>query len=376
MIDDGCADGRLAPSATSVDAQRIAFLDGLRGLAALAVVVWHYTNALHEDYFPYGDLYGSIPVIDHGWIGVNLFFLISGYVILMTLERCQSFPEFMKRRWIRLFPAMLVASLTILAISQINGEYMLRGESAPIDLLPGLTFVIPTFWTWLLDTPVNELDGVFWTLYVEMGFYVVYGLLFFLTGWRKGLAWLAAVWIAALYLGAIAAYTDVAIIDFVAAIPQGIGATYLGWFIAGALFFKSNFYQSDKLFLLAIATGIGAALNSGLWQQNDLTAKIYLVSAVGFFVAVLRSRLLQKIFSTNFLLFLGAISYPIYLLHNEIGIGLIGLGGTLLPAQWWPMLPLFVVFIMIAAASVVAKGIEPRIARILKSNLLGERSQV
>jgi peptidoglycan/LPS O-acetylase OafA/YrhL len=101
---------------------RIRFLDGLRGLAIFLVLGFHYTGPTYAAKLPYGNSLAWIPVLDHGWIGVYLFFLISGYVIFMTLEKCATAGDFFQRRWLRLFPAMLFASIVIFAFSQLFGS--------------------------------------------------------------------------------------------------------------------------------------------------------------------------------------------------------------------------------------------------------------
>src|ERR1044072_2198384 len=78
--------------------------------ALLWVMPWHYAAPVYAASFPYGAAYAWIPVLDHGWAGVNLFFLISGYVILLTLERCSGFAGVMARRWLRLVPALLIGA--------------------------------------------------------------------------------------------------------------------------------------------------------------------------------------------------------------------------------------------------------------------------
>ena len=97
--------------------QRIAFLDGLRGVAIVGVLIFHGFVCYPEN-LPFGDKFGFAP-LRFGWVGVQLFFLISGFVIFMTLEQCQSLRQFAAKRWLRLFPAMLVASLIILALQQV-----------------------------------------------------------------------------------------------------------------------------------------------------------------------------------------------------------------------------------------------------------------
>ena len=89
--------------------RRIDYLDGLRGIAILLVVLFHYCGPVYAEIVKC-DSGPFIPLVAHGWVGVQLFFLISGFVILMTLEKCRSVSQFLYNRWIRLFPAMLIAT--------------------------------------------------------------------------------------------------------------------------------------------------------------------------------------------------------------------------------------------------------------------------
>jgi len=350
--------------------ERIDYLDGLRGVAILSVVAWHYTNWGYERFFPYGTMFSAIPGLDHGWIGVNIFFLISGYVILMTLERCASYREFMARRWLRLFPAMLIASLTIFAISQALGTYMPHGRANGVNLLPGLTFLIPTLWQSILRVPIDELDGVFWTLYVEMGFYVTFGLLYFRLGWRRGLLALAGIWLSVLAAAAIATRLDSPPLSQAVEVVQWFGTAYFGWFVSGALFLKAAEERSRWLFAGAMLAGLTSAFTSGLWQPGDLVSCLYLAGCVLFFAAAQISAALQRMLATRFLLFAGAISYPLYLLHNEIGIGLIAASGALLPAWLWPALPGLMLGIMVAAAWAMTRWPERWLTLALKRPVL------
>jgi len=320
-------------------------------------VLWHYTNWDYLRFFPYGAMFAAIPVLDHGWVGVNIFFLISGYVILLTLERCSSFGQFMASRWLRLFPAMLIASLCIYAASRVLGAFMPHGRPDAVNLLPGLTFVIPTFWQAVLQRPVDELDGVFWTLYVEMGFYVTFGLLYFRLGWRKGLLAMAALWLMVLVAPPLAKMAgNPSMLPWIEVV-QWFGTAYFGWFVSGALFLKSH--DAPAVFAAAIVVGLVSAFTSGLWQPNDLLSSLYLSGCVAFFAAAQRLPALQRALSSRFLLFAGAISYPLYLLHNEIGIGLIAASPHILPRSAWPILPVVMTMLMMAAAWIVTRWAEP-----------------
>ncbi|MEK4129105.1 acyltransferase [Solibacillus sp. FSL W8-0474] len=81
---------------------RLTELDALRGLAALAVVIFHYTTRYNE---LFGHEKSSYLNFTFGHMGVNLFFMISGFVIFMTLRRINNVKEFAIKRAFRLYPA-------------------------------------------------------------------------------------------------------------------------------------------------------------------------------------------------------------------------------------------------------------------------------
>lgn len=124
--------------------QRIEYLDGHRGIAILLVVFFH-AYVRWAALVPYGNQYREIFLFKFGWLGVQLFFMISGFVILMTLEKSANRKKFLYRRWIRLFPAMLACSVMIFITSDFFSE---RPDGIPTweSLLPGLTFIEPGWW--------------------------------------------------------------------------------------------------------------------------------------------------------------------------------------------------------------------------------------
>ncbi|MEM9668970.1 MAG: acyltransferase [Pseudomonadota bacterium] len=351
------------------EARRIDYLDGLRGLAILGVMLWHYTDEVYAALLPYGAAYASIPIIDRGWVGVNLFFLISGFVILLSLERYPGYGAFLKRRWLRLFPAMLIASLIVFGASQINADHMPHGRASIQDLMPGLTFISVGFYAEFLPFPVRELDGVYWTLYVEAGFYVVFGALFYALGWQRALTALAGLWVFVLAGADIAAEIGHAGLQTGFRYLQWIGAEYFGWFVSGALFYKARQMTSLLLFLAAIVTGLVSAMTSDLWQPDDLVSQLHLCGCVILFALALKSPQLQTALRIKPMIFMGFISYPLYLLHNEFGIGLISAVGAVLPSNlsWAPAV--FVAGVTITLSYIVAKLAEPALRKVLQGRI-------
>ncbi|BFU44215.1 acyltransferase family protein [Krasilnikovia sp. MM14-A1004] len=178
----GPVPGAAAPGATTsgvgspprpvADAGRLGWLDALRGFAALTVVWFHLSPVvlgperhlrIHHH-------------IDLGKYGVLLFFLVSGYVIPMSLERHGSLRRFWVGRLFRVYPAYLVT----IAVTGVLAVAGLAGVRASLRADP-VTAVLAHA-TMLLDPlGLRGTVRVFWTLSYEMIFYLVVAGLF---AWR------------------------------------------------------------------------------------------------------------------------------------------------------------------------------------------------
>jgi len=145
---------------------RINELDVLRGIAAMAVVLFHYTTQ-------YDQLFGhspSFPIrFPIGSYGVHLFFIISGFVIFMSLERTKKPLDFVIARFSRLYPAYWIAiaiTFSILLFFPLQGRTV-SFSHALINLTMLQNFI-----------NVPSVDGVYWTLCIELKFYAIIFLLF------------------------------------------------------------------------------------------------------------------------------------------------------------------------------------------------------
>ncbi|NTU76663.1 MAG: acyltransferase [Alphaproteobacteria bacterium] len=335
---------------------RLEFIDGLRGIAILSVMLFH-AFAGWPGAVPYGDQFATIWLFKYGWLGVQLFFLISGFVIFMTLEKCDSFPAFMARRWLRLFPAMLACSLFIYLTAPFFPE---RPAGQPLlrDLIPGLTFLEPSWWEKLLGSPQGSLEGAFWSLFVEAKFYVVFGALYFLTKRRYAIQALALIFLlwAAHHL---ALEHEPALIDrslYLTKVFELISARSYGWFAAGALYYRFFHERKGRLLLLAFLTALASALTMPEVKTDAHVAALVVVCL--FTAAVFETRL-KKALSCRFLLFMGFVSYPLYLLHENLTVSLIarlGVWSEAIPALALPILPFMLV---VGFSAVVALYAEP-----------------
>ena len=137
--------------------KRIDYLDGHRGIAILLVIFFHAFSRWTE-LVPYTDTYAQFPLFQFGFLGVQLFFLLSGFVILMTLEKCVDFKSFLYRRWLRLFPAMSICSVVIFFSTDFFFERP-GGIPSAKDLIPGLTFIEPYILSKLIGS-VQSIDDI------------------------------------------------------------------------------------------------------------------------------------------------------------------------------------------------------------------------
>ncbi|WP_417377423.1 acyltransferase family protein [Gimesia maris] len=167
MLKQNTASGSHNHSERAQNISRIAEVDALRGIAALGVVWFHFTSHF-EDVF--GAHKSSILFeFPFGRQCVDLFFMISGFVILMTAERCAKSTDFLVARFARLYPAYWCAVAFAFSFCYFT-DVLLNKTNSRLHALVNLSMVQK-----LVDVP--HVSGVFWSLYVELSFYVLVAVL-------------------------------------------------------------------------------------------------------------------------------------------------------------------------------------------------------
>ena len=163
---------------------RLRGLDILRGIAAMAVVLFHYTYLFANFVGPHST--AVLFAFSYGRFGVNLFFVISGFVILMTLERSPHIRDFAVSRFSRLYPPYVACMAITVSILQLSGTSFHHVTLQ--DALLNLTMLRE-----VINYPM--IDWSYWTLTYEVLFYGYIGLIYFLLRPRRieifCLAWLA-----------------------------------------------------------------------------------------------------------------------------------------------------------------------------------------
>lgn len=156
--------------------KRIGILDSFRALAILAVMLFHFFS-LDDFKFPYGHKYDFFY---QGRYGVEFFFIISGFVIFYTLENTLSLKDFVIKRLIRLYPSALVATtLTFLVFLLFSNESL---TNVIVKYLTSLSLIGPKLLNYIFSpsgNTFNYLDYSLWSLWPEIQFYFVAGILYF-----------------------------------------------------------------------------------------------------------------------------------------------------------------------------------------------------
>lgn len=342
---------------------RILVLDGLRGLAILLVLLFH-GYYVWDIYYPFKRLFADNILFKYGSLGVQLFFLISGFVILMSVERTNGFWKFIKNRWIRLFPGMLICSLIIYLTA---GFFYERPFGIPElkSILPGITFINNSILEKIFGTDFPVLEMSFWSLYVEMKFYIIFGALYFIFNRNKALLGIFLLYVLALVLQVLILHN---ILHENSWMKIYIGSfIHFGWFVTGALTYI-YYHDRSKKYLWALFFAVISSLFY-TYKFQDLILLLYLIILNLVFFGALFWKKFGVIFSGKFFKFLGFISYPLYLLHENMLISLIIKIHKYFPNLSYALLPILSFIFIGMLANLVAKYLEPYLQDLLKKAL-------
>lgn len=324
---------RLVREVATLQGPRIAALDGFRAVAILAVLAYHYAVIWcppyqGHSYYPYGAAFARIPLLNYGWAGVEFFFVISGFVIFFTLQRCSSVIDFLRRRVARLWPAMLFcATITAIAVDKFGpSEWHVNFFS----WLSSILFIRPDSFDRSLHTHLIWVDGSYWTLWVEIRFYALAAAIFLVARHHLRLVVLGLLMSSFLlhWTGSGKLSTSLKTVLLI---------EYMPYFLMGCFFY---FRKMDGRWNLYTAGGVALscamAIYSGytFWGFRVGNADGFAIAnfvIVGIFILFTYEHPVLRVFETKFFVSLGEASYSLYLLHQVLGISLMQLLSVWLP---------------------------------------------
>lgn len=322
-------------------------LDGLRGLAVSGVVLYHY--------FYLYDVYFSSPVpatvgFSYGFMGVQLFFMISGFVILLTARKSARPRDFVIARGTRLYPTYwlcLTISWVLVAVTAFGPLMRSRAEIA----------INYTMIQRLIR--VREVDGAYWSLSVELIFYGLVFALLLLIGRLddRAVVWLISGWCAVSLVVAAVAHQHPQS-GLMHAVTIATAAQYAPLFGVGMFGLLSR--DRGGLHLGALACTALAGVVTFLYD-GPLDAAILVGLALLFTGVVTRPSV--GLLRWRPLVFIGEISYPLYLLHQNLGYWLID---HLFPRIQRDLASIIAIVLVCCLAWLVHVSVETRLSRQLR----------
>ncbi|GHH78517.1 acyltransferase family protein [Promicromonospora soli] len=301
---------------------RLVAIDGLRFVAAAAVLLYHFTATTSVSGYWGVNPVHAFPLLNeftrYGWLAVELFFMISGFVILLTSDG-RGIAGFIASRVGRLFPAYWACVVLTAGLQQVWSG----GRQASLtETLVNLTMVQDLF-------QVTGLQVVFWTLLVELKFYLLvlvvlalgpltrnrvlaFAAIWPLAGWAAqalGAQWLVD-WLVPNY----APYFAVGMLLFLA-YRDGFDLV-TGLILVGSL----------GLCVMRVVDAAGRASDlQGVLVSPFVAAAIMLACVVAVWATTLQGKVRPPGRLVAALGTAGALTYPIYLVHTQFGYAVIDL---------------------------------------------------
>ena len=288
---------------------RVNEIDLLRFFAALAVVFFHYSfrgyAADAMSVMPYPLL---ASVSKYGYLGVQLFFMISGFVILMTAAN-GSLRSFAFSRIVRLYPAFWACCTITFLVTLSIGE---PRYYASIGQYIGNMTMLSNFFG------IESIDGAYWSLFVEIRFYVLIAIVLVIGRMHQAQIFIL-VWL----------ISSVALeIHPVGKLRALLITNFSAFFIAGAVYFLI-WSKGPSLIRIAIITvswwlalfqSINGLENFEKHYNTSMNSYIVAVIITIFFAVMMLVSLRRTGFiGRNRWMLVGSLTYPLYLLHQNIG---------------------------------------------------------
>jgi peptidoglycan/LPS O-acetylase OafA/YrhL len=295
------------PNRKSHAERHVPALDGLRGLAILLIYVLHYGGEKHQS--PSRLIHAYVWLKSCGWIGVDLFFVLSGFLItrilIDTRSNCDRMRSFYLRRALRILPVFYGTALVLVCLTRTvdahwtmgHVAYLVYAQNVAAAMSPPLIW--PSRWVFL---------GHLWSLAVEEQFYLLWPFVV----WKVSRGNLRYVCLA-LILGSAPLRWFV---------PTTVAYSIIRWdeFAMGALIaldsageYQRRFLMMAGLAFLGMAAIFGPSPTTRAMTSFGISAAGLMFS--GMLSSVLQGGILARLCSFSWLRCLGRYSYGLYIFH-------------------------------------------------------------
>ncbi|MFI5557425.1 acyltransferase family protein [Streptomyces sp. NPDC051738] len=349
--------------------KRLAAIDGLRLVAAVMVAAYHFLGTPTPHFWGRTELRDFAPILHeisrYGWLGVEFFFLISGFVICMSCWG-RTPAQFTVSRISRLFPAYWCAVLLVVLLVLVSrlGHRPAATRVDPRTVLGNLTMAPGPL-------GLDLVDGVSWTLWVEARFYLLMAaLLVFGLSYRRVVAFCGA-WLLAAVITlelhsplldefVMPRYTGLFVAGIVLYVMYRFGQNLLLWLLLG-------FAWCYQLTVLQLRVADHAAVPPGERPPSWAVCAAVLTLCLGL-LALAGIGPLARL-RRRWLVTAGALTYPFYLVHQSLGIPLAkGLVRAFPGLGPLPSMAVSVIC-MLGLSLLIHRLVERRLGRLLRHRL-------
>jgi peptidoglycan/LPS O-acetylase OafA/YrhL len=269
----------------------------------MSVVLYHYTAKPGMDYLISG-------LTKYGYLGVPVFFMISGYVISMSASK-RTAMEFVISRFVRLYPTYWCGIGVTLLVAMVLGE----GNYSLLQVVTNLTMLNDYF-------DIENIDDIYWTLQVELKFYGCVFILLMLGVFDRFKLWLVP-------------WTALTTIHLLTNQPGFMGwfisPGYSPFFIAGIVYYRihSEGMTWPNVAILCVAFVLSMirvfqqthGFIEGISIADQFISAIIIAASFGLFLAITTEKV--QLAKRNVYVVLGGLTYPLYLVHNTAGKAII-----------------------------------------------------
>lgn len=302
-----------------LDNSKLGIIQALRGLAALAVCLFHFTQ---------GDMkfLGTTKMFESfwskGWLGVEVFFVISGFIIPYSLVKSnytiRSYGKFILKRLLRIEPPFLISILLVIILGYISTLVPgYRGQPFRFDYMQISSHLL--YLTEHFD--LSWLQPVYWSLEIEFHYYLLIGIM--MPFFFRNELFFSIIMAVLLILGQCVQFTFF---------------EFSGFFCFGitAAAFKLQKITNKTFWIFFVIIIIS------MWhdKQEVLMISTGILTALIIVFVEFKSKITE---------FLGTISFSLYLVHVPIGGRIINFGGRFADRDW----KVWIVLIVAIAVSIL-----------------------
>jgi peptidoglycan/LPS O-acetylase OafA/YrhL len=348
--------------------ERINILDSFRGIAILMVLFFHFFSRW-TNLYPYQDQY---DFFGYGKFGVHFFFMISGFVILFTLERTNSLAQFWFNRLVRLLPAMFFASVvTYLFFISFDDNLLFPTSHYFKNIVVSLTFVQPDLVSSIIRHKIDldYISGSYWSLWVEIQFYVFASFFYFFVSKKNHVFFFTTAMLLVTLSWILShIYTH----DYLVVRLKSLRSIFnlvetLPYFCIGAVFyiFYNNNKRQLKTSIATICFFLFFVFFLMFTNSTDFKKLFLIVIFISLFLFMIYSPNRISFLNNRFLNKIGVSSYFLYLIHENIGVFL--LHENYFQLNYFSFLvPIFYAIVLVIISILFTVNIEIKVIKFLK----------